>query len=276
MLIDFHTHVFPDKIAQSTISLLANNSGTHAYTDGTAEGLIKEMVRADADVCVTLPVLTKPSQFESITRFVVQLNEKYKSQKRRLISFGGLHPDCDNIKEKIKFLKDNGIKGIKIHPDYQGTFIDDDKYYKIISTAKDYDMIVVTHAGVDYGYKDSPVRCTPELVKKIYKRVPYNKLVLAHYGGHKEWQEVSDLLCDLDCYFDTAFTLHEIDEKTFTEILNKHGADKILFATDCPWRGIKEDRETLLSYNLSEETLNSIFYKNALKLLGLENEYERK
>ena len=74
MLIDFHTHVFPDKIAESTISFLAKNSGTRAYTDGTAEGLIKEMERAEADVCVTLPVLTKASQFDSISRFAIQIN----------------------------------------------------------------------------------------------------------------------------------------------------------------------------------------------------------
>lgn len=276
MLIDFHTHVFPDKIAESTISFLAKNSGTRAYTDGTAEGLIKEMERAEADVCVTLPVLTKASQFDSISRFAIQLNEKYKNQKKRLISFGGLHPDCDHIKEKIKFLKENGIKGIKIHPDYQGTFIDDEKYYKIVSAAKDYDMIVVTHAGVDYGYKDCPVRCPPDLVKKLYKRVPYNKLVLAHYGGHKEWKEVSEELCDVDCYFDTAFTFHEIEKDRFIEILNKRGADKVLFATDCPWRGIKEDKELLLSYNLDKNVLDAIFYKNASKLLDLEIEYENK
>ena len=78
-----------------------------------------------------------------------------------------------------------------------------------------------------------------------------------------------ELLSDFDVYFDTAFTLHEIDEKLFKKILLSHGEDKILFATDCPWRDIKEDVETFKSYNLPKETEDKILYKNALKLLGI-------
>ena len=273
MLIDFHTHIFPDKIAKSTIELLEKNSDTHAYTDGTDLGLVKEMERGNADICITLHVLTKPSQFDSVAHYAMAINEKYKNAKRRLISFGGIHPACDNIKEKMRYLRDNGFKGVKIHPDYQRTFINDEGYLQIISAAKDNDMIVVTHAGVDYGYLDAPVRCTPLLSSEVMKKIPYSKFVLGHYGAHQEWGDVLKLLCDFDCYFDTAFTFHEIQKDLFIKIMEKHGADKILFATDCPWRDIKEDYETLSSYNLKQEDFEKITYKNALKLLNLEKEY---
>ena len=65
MIIDFHTHVFPDKIAQSTISALQSNSGTTPNTNGTVQGMLDAMARANSDICVTLPVLTKASQFDS-------------------------------------------------------------------------------------------------------------------------------------------------------------------------------------------------------------------
>ncbi len=273
MLIDFHTHVFPDKIAQSTVTALQSNSGTPAFTDGTVNGLVNEMQRGGADICVTLPVLTKPTQFDSVTRFILEINEKFEKESKRLISFGGMHPDCDNIRDKMKFLKENGVKGVKIHPDYQRTYIDDEKYYEILCAAKDYDMIVVTHAGVDYGYKNEPVRCSPELTEKVLKRINYDKIVLAHYGAHLQWDGVLDRLADFGCYFDTAFTFHEIKRERFIAILNKHGADRILFATDCPWRGIKEDKEIFASYDLSKEVYDKIFYKNALKLLNLEEDY---
>lgn len=273
MLIDFHTHVFPDKIARSTISLLEKNSESRANTDGTTEGLILEMEKSSADLCVTLPVLTKPSQFDSVAKFAEIVNEKYKKEPKRLLSFAGIHPSCCEIKSKMRYLKDIGIKGVKIHPDYQETFIDDDGYYKILSAAKDYDMIVVTHAGVDNGYKNCPVRCTPQMIKKLYSKVPYEKFILAHYGGHNMWQEVYDEICDLNCYFDTAFTFHEIEADLFKKILDKHGYDKVLFATDCPWRSIKEDKEIFLSYHLDKEVNDAILYKNALKLLKAENDY---
>lgn len=269
MIIDFHSHVFPDKIASRTILALANSSNNTPYTDGTVDGLIKAMERSNTDICIALPVLTKASQFDSITNFAIELNERFKSEKRKIISFGGIHPDCDDVYEKLQYLKDNGIKGIKIHPDYQDTYIDDERYIKIIQCAKELDLIVVTHSGVDDGYLNLPVKCTPERVKKVIEKVGHKKLVLGHYGAHKQWANVLEILCGLDVYFDTAFTFHEIDEFTFKNILQKHGEDKILFATDCPWRDIKDDLSILKSYSLDKKTEEKILYKNALKLLNL-------
>ena len=269
MIIDFHTHVFPDKIAESTISALAGNSGSHPFSDGTVNGLVDAMKKASADVCVSLPVLTKATQFDSVLKFAISVNEVFKDKSKRIISFAGMHPDCDDIDQKMQDIKGAGIKGVKIHPDYQRTYIDDDKYYEILSCAKKYDLIVVTHSGVDDGYKDYPVMCPPERVLKIIDDVKHDKFVLAHFGAHRQWKEVLSDLCGKNVYFDTAFTLNDIDEKLFIDIVNKHGDDKILFATDSPWRDIKEDSLILKSFNLSQETKDKIFYKNALKLLGI-------
>ena len=269
MVIDFHSHVFPDKIAGNTIAALAQSSGTSPNTDGTVKGLMDAMRRANADICVTLPVLTKPTQFDSVAKFACGINETFSTQNRKLISFGGIHPKCENIPEKMKLLKDFGIKGVKIHPDYQQTYIDDIRYIEILKCAKEYDMIVVTHAGVDDGFLGHPVMCPPERVLKVIKEVNHDKFVLAHYGGHKQWDLVLDLLAGENVYFDTAFTFHEIEEKTFKNILLKHGEDKILFATDCPWRDIKDDLSIFSSYNLNDETKEKILYKNAMKLLGI-------
>ena len=170
----------------------------------------------------------------------------------------------------MKFLKDNGIKGVKIHPDYQDTFIDDEGYIEILKCAKDLDMIVVTHAGVDDGYVGEPVKCPPELCKKVIEKVNHNKFVLGHYGGHKQWENVLELLCDLDVYFDTAFTLHEISEELFKKILNRHGEDKILFATDFPWSTPDAETKLIESTPLTDDEKRAIYYYNAAELLNLE------
>ena len=269
MLIDFHSHVFPDKIAQSTISALEKNSNGKAHTDGTVDGLLKAMDRANCDICVTLPVLTKPTQFESVAKFVIEINKRFAFEDKKIISFAGMHPKCEDISGKMKFLKENGIKGVKIHPDYQETYVDDDGYFEILKCAKELDMIVVTHSGVDDGYEGCPVRCTPDRVLKLINEVNHDKFVLGHFGAHKMWEETLEKLAGKNVYFDTAFTLHEIDEELFKKIVFKHGEDKILFATDCPWRDIVDDFNILNSYDLARETLDKIFYKNALKLLGI-------
>ena len=269
MIIDFHTHIFPDKIANSTISALASNSGNKPNTDGTVNGMIEALKRANADIAVALPVLTKASQFESVLNFACMVNEQFKNEQRKIISFAGMHPDCDDVDEKMQKIKTLGIKGIKIHPDYQATFIDDPKYVDIIKCAKKYDLIVVTHAGIDDGYVGQPVRCPVDRAIKVIEEVDYDKFVLAHFGAHKLWNEVFEKIAGKNVLFDTAFTTSEVDKDLCVNIINKHGSDKILFATDCPWFDIKKGVELLLSFGLKQDDIVNILYKNALKLLNL-------
>ena len=269
MIIDFHTHIFPDKIASKTIEMLSSKGGIPAYSDGSLYGLIQRLKTAGVERSIALPVLTSPTQFESVLRFTTMVNQGYAVGEHGVLSFAGVHPLCDDIADKMKRIKECGFKGIKIHPDYQNTFIDDKGYIEILKCAKKYDLIVVTHSGVDDGYKGEPVKCTPDRVLKVIEEVGHDKFVLAHYGSHLMWEEVLDKLAGKNVYFDTAFTFHEISGSLFKAIIYKHGADKVLFATDCPWRDIKDDVAILKSYNLDKETEDKIFYKNALKLLGI-------
>ena len=270
MVIDFHTHIFPEKIAKSTIDALQKRSNGVGYTDGTDAGLLLNMENAGVDIAVSLPVLTKPTQFESVTNFAISINEKYKNSSRRIISFAGMHPECEEIPKKMRFLKDNGFLGVKIHPDYQNSFINHEGYISILNEAKENDLIVVTHAGVDDGYKGEPVKCPPQLCAEVIKKTNHKKFVLGHYGAHRQWNDALDLLCDLDVYFDTAFTVRTIDEELFKKILYRLGEDNVLFATDCPWRDMKQDLQTVKSFNLGKEIEDKILYKNALKLLKLD------
>lgn len=269
MIIDFHTHIFPDKIAQKTIEYLSKKGGVPPFSCGTEAGLTERMREASVDISVTLPVITNPSQFDSVNRFASAINEKYKASQRRLISFAGIHPDCDNIEDKMKFISNSGFLGVKIHPDYQETYINDERYIKILECARERDLIVVTHSGVDVAYPDMPAKCTPSLVKEVIKKVPGTKLVLAHLGASEMAEEVYDLLCGEDVYFDTAYVLRFTDAYTFKRIVKKHGEDKILFATDSPWSSIKGDLDILRSFDLPAKTLEKILYKNAKSLLGL-------
>ena len=90
MIIDFHTHMFPDKIAKGTIDFLAGVCKIKPYTDGTYEGLKKETLSSGVDLSVALPIVTKPSQFETINTFASHY------QERPVLSFGSIHPDCED------------------------------------------------------------------------------------------------------------------------------------------------------------------------------------
>lgn len=269
MIIDFHTHIFPDKIAQKTIDLLAQKANVSPSTNGSTAGLLQAMERGGADIAVNLPVLTNPLQFESVNRFAKETNERFAGADRQIISFAGIHPACEDIEGKMTWIRENGFRGVKLHPDYQETFITDAGYVRIMECARDLDLIVVTHAGVDAGYSGCPVRCAPSLAKELIQKVPYSKFVLAHYGGNELFGEVYDLLCDEDVYFDTSYVLRYIGEETFKKILSRHGEDRILFGSDTPWSDIRKDVEIIQSFALNQQTEEKIFCGNAKKLLGI-------
>ncbi len=269
MVIDFHTHIFPEKIALKTIRSLEERSGDTASTDGTVNGLLSHMEASGVTLSVALPVLTKPTQFESVFSFAKSVNETYFNNNSGILSFAGIHPDCEDIDKKMLEIKKAGFKGVKIHPDYQAKFFDDKGYIQILNSANEYDLIVVTHAGVDDGYKDQPVRCTVPLIKKVLKEVKPKKLVLGHFGAHRLWNDVYNELAGENVFFDTAVTLHRIDKQLFLDIVKKHGSEKVLFATDCPWANMSKFLDLFSSFPLSENEKENILYKNALKLLDL-------
>lgn len=269
MIIDFHTHVFPDKIARRTVDLLAAKADIPPFSDGTVDGLLARMEEGGVDVAVNLPVLTNPSQFDSVNRFARELNLRFAGKGRGIVSFAGIHPACDGIEEKMAWIKENGFLGVKIHPDYQETFISDEGYVRILRAAKELDLIVVTHSGVDGGYKGRPVRCTPSLIRVLLEKVQHSKLVLAHLGANEMSREVLDLICGEDVYLDTAYVLRFIGKERFLEIVEKHGRDKILFATDSPWSDPQIDTKLLRSFVSDPQTLAMIFSENAQKLLHL-------
>ena len=268
MIIDVHAHVFPPKIAGATLDALSRASGNLPSSDGTLDGLARACTQADVDVAVNMPVLTKPSQFDSANRFAAEINSRFCG--RGVTSFAGIHPLCEDVEGKVKEICERGFLGIKIHPDYQGTFIDDDAYYAVLKHAKDRGLVVLTHAGVDMGFPGAPVRCTPERVLALLNRLGgYDRLVLAHLGGSQMADEVIDRLCGQNVMFDTSFDLANVPAEKFKKIVELHGADRILFGTDSPWRAAAELVLRLKGFGLSEEEEGKILGENARRLLNL-------
>ena len=273
MIIDFHTHIFPDKIASKTIESLGAIAGVRAATDGTLQGLLSSMEIAGIEKSVIMPVCTKPEQFEKINNFAKKINDTYEG---KLISFGGIHPDCENPKEKLKHIKSLGIPGIKIHPDYQRVMIDDVRFMRIIEHANELGLMILTHAGIDIGLPE-PVHCPPEKMRKVLDTLKPQKMILAHMGGWKQWKEVYECLAGENIYLDTAFMFgvwdasmedrDYIGKEMFMKIIQKHGTDKILFATDSPWSNAVKGIDYIRKLPINEKEKSMILGSNALALL---------
>ena len=263
MIIDFHTHIFPDKIAPKTIAALENVSGIQAATDGTLNGLLLSMEQAGVTMSVIQPVVTKPAQFETVNHFAADINHIYAG---KLLSFGGIHPDAGNYKEQLDQIKALGLPGIKLHPDYQGVMIDDVRYMNIIEYADALDLIILTHAGIDIGLPQ-PVHCPPDRVRRVLDTLKPARMVLAHYGGWKQWDQAAEYLAGEHVWFDTSFTFDYIAQEQFLTLLRLHGTDKILFATDSPWSSVAGAIRYIRSLPLTPAEQDAILYRNAEQLL---------
>ena len=264
MIIDFHTHIFPDAMAEKTIRKMELTGNVKAFTKGNLSELKRTMKENSIDISVVLPVVTRPSQFDTINQYAAKINDK-----EGVLSFGGIHPDSEDYKEKLKRIKSLGLKGIKLHPDYQTTFVDDLRMIRIIRYAVELDLIVVLHAGLDIGLPD-PIHCPPQRAANMLSMVEKEKakIILAHTGGYDQWDEVEEYLVGKNVWLDTSYSLNKLSAEQFTRIVRNHGADRVLFATDSPWGDQRETVDWIRGMELTEEELERIFWKNGAELLG--------
>lgn len=262
MIIDMHTHIFPEKIASRTIAHLGGIIQVDPHTNGMVDGLTASMKEAGIDLSVILPVVTKPSQFESINRFAMQFRGK------PLYSLGGIHPASENYKEELRQLKEMGFIGIKFHPDYQEMYFNDIRMKHVIDYASQLGFIIVTHAGND-PLSPENVHGTPKMIREVLRDVQPEKMVLAHMGGNDLLDDIEEYILGENVYLDTGYVLDHIPEERMLRMFRSHSVDKILFATDSPWAGQKEYVEYMKRMKLTEEEREKIFWKNAADLLKI-------
>lgn len=261
-VIDIHTHIFPDDLAERALKQLTSRSGEKAYTDGTAAGLEESMRKYGVERSVTLPVSTRPGQTPSINAYVIS------HPSPRLIHFGTLHPDYENLDQEIEKLVRHGIKGVKFHPDYQNFFVDEERMFPIYERVADAGLIALFHAGLDIGLPD-PIHAPPERLARVLDRVPNLTVIAAHFGGFQMWNEVERHLIGRDVWLETSFTLAWLPREDFVRMARRHGIQRVLFGTDSPWADQGEEIQRLLHSGLSPAELQAVFHDNAVRILKL-------
>ncbi len=281
MIIDFHTHTFPEKISARVMEQLSAKSKTKYFTDGSAAALVESTKKSGITYSINQPVMTSVEQVEKVNSSLIKQAEELRANG--VLTFGGMHPDYENYKAELKRLKDNGIKGIKIHPAYQSVDLDDIRFLRIIDCASELGLVVITHAGVDVGIYDHNYASVKHVLHVIDEVHP-EKFVLAHMGGWGCWDEVERDIAGAPVWFDTAFSIgkitpaenrdaepirsYNLTDEEFVRLTRKHGADKVLFGTDSPWEDQEDYVKRVSDMPLTEEEKQMIFADNAEKLLG--------
>jgi len=269
MIIDFHAHIFPEKIAEKTLGILSEKAGIIPDTNGTADGLRRSMKETGVSYSVNLPAITKPSQFESTNRFAAEVNGI-----DGIISFGGLHPECDCLEDRVDEIAALGLPGIKLHPDYQGCFVDDERYVRVIRRAVERGLLVTLHAGLDNAFPEL-THCTPDrsahMLDLVYgtDEPKEPRIIFAHMGGRKFYDGVVKHLSHRRVFYDLSYILGETEPETVISTVRAHGAELVLFGTDTPWSSQKEDIRRMEALPFTSREMDLIMGENAAALLGV-------
>jgi len=263
--IDFHTHIFPDKIAKQAIDALAAESGHYQpRTDGTLQGLLDSMKRANIAASLVANIATKPAQMVPILEFCKQIKS---DTIHPLISF---HPSNDTYEVEDIFGQAHreGIRGVKLHPMYQGFFIDDKYMYGFYELMASFGFFVMFHSGFDIAFPNN-TQADVERIRKVANWFKDLIIVCTHVGGWKQWDRIS---CFHDCanvYTETSMTLSEVSDEEFVRLIEQFGEDRILFGSDSPWTDQKEMLERTMQLKLADRVKEKMLYENAAVLLGL-------
>jgi predicted TIM-barrel fold metal-dependent hydrolase len=276
MLIDCHTHAFVDKIADKAVNQLINYYQIPTNFGGRLRDLLTAANEATLDALVLLVAATRPEQVKPANDWILDIAATPAEQLRdtfhlpripRIIPFGTYHPEDPNWQTEIHRLKAAGIKGLKLHPEFQGIDLANpalNTFFEEVAA----DFVIMIHVG---DPKVSPDNLsTPRKIRQIVRNFPQLRLIAAHLGGYCFWEEVPTELAGANVYFDTSSTLSYIDPALLRRIVAKHGVAKILFGSDYPLTSPRRELRFFEDCDwLTSEEKDLILGKNCRQLLGL-------
>lgn len=263
MLIDFHTHAFPERIAARAVGKLSYEAGgLEPQTDGTLASLKEEMAKDGVDISVVHSIATSPKQQHNVNDYAMEMN-----RDPAIVAFGSVHPDAPDALEELERIAAAGLKGVKLHPEYQGFYADDEKMKPIYQTISRLGLVTMFHAGQDYGFAP-PYHAMPEHLLRALKWFD-SPVVAAHWGGFGCSMEVLEKLCGSNLWFDLSFGYCSMPKSIAQAIVDRHTPDRLLFASDMPWHRPAWERRLIHSLDLGDGDREKIFFRNAQGLLSL-------
>lgn len=272
MKIDVHTHTFPDSLAKRALDSLIDRAQRRILPigDATMGDLVAQLDRDGMDRAVLCPIATRPDLFWGILKEALKIRdgEYGESIARHLIPFASVHPADEHRYTRLEEIRRKGIRGIKLHPFYQGFVLDDPDVLEFFHCCRDLDLVVQCHCGWDIGFPYSP-DCDPPRILNVMRGVPGLKFIAAHLGGCTPDDRFSEELVESDIYLDTSILTMNFSLPNVRHMMKNHPKDHLLFATDWPWLSFSDGIQFIQSFSFTPEEEQMILGGNAEKLLSL-------
>lgn len=262
---DTHVHFFPDHLAPKAMAQLVSTCGLTPCTDGTYDDTIQKLNDWSIQGAIALHIATTPHQQNSVNNFAAE------RQSDRLVCFGSVHPDAPDALSELDRIVALGLKGIKLHPDYQHFIVEDPRVFPVYNKIQELGLPLVFHAGMD-PVSPNCVHCTPEGLSKVAAAFPKLRIVAAHMGGAYMQIEAEKHLADTpNIHFDTAVMHEFLDPESFAHMVSVFGADRIFYATDLPWSSAPQIISIIEDAQLSDLDKSKIYFENAQAFFNLTN-----
>jgi predicted TIM-barrel fold metal-dependent hydrolase len=257
-IIDGHCHVWPDAIAKRALAV--PQAELRRFGDGKVSTLLRTMDAANIDRAVCLAVANTPDRVEAANRFAASLDPA------RLIGFGSIHPAL-GIDENLESLRRHGLLGVKVHPLFQGYSLDDARLLALLEQMQG-EFIVVAHVGKG---GEGAERCTPQMLHDLARALPGLELVACHFGGYQLLDEAEATVIGLpNIYVDTSWPpgIGSVDAFRVRALIERHGAERVLFASDWPMADPGADIAAIRALGLAQHHTEAILGGNLERLLA--------
>jgi uncharacterized protein len=263
LIIDFHTHIYPEGVAAKILPAAKKKLNVEVPGTGSPQDLRRFMKDSDIARSVILPLAKGKSDASALNDWILSVSGE------GLVPFGAVHPFMENLEEELDRLVSRGVRGVKMMPLLQEVFPDDprcERFYEALIARK---MILLTHAGRD-PLDRQEVFGTPKRFANAIESYPDLILVLAHLGGLGMWDDVRRYLlpANRNVYFDTAYVSFYMNRQDMAEMIREIGPDRIVFGSDYPWEEPGRAAKIITDLGLSEEERDALLWQNAVKLIG--------
>ncbi len=260
-VIDFHVHLFPDNLAERAMAELSQRAGYPSFLDGTERQLLRSMQWAGIQKAVIQPVATRPQQVSGINKWAHALRSE------KVEPFAAAFPCSPDWQRDLEEIVRLGFLGVKLHPDYQGFFVDDKALFPFYEQAFKHKLYILFHAGVDIGLPP-PVHCTPQRLRTVVEEFGGQRIIAAHLGGWDMWDQVAEYLVGLPLFLDTSLSVSYLGRTRVRDLIRAHGPHRVLFGTDSPWAPQLSSLGQVRALGLDAQELEAILCGNAEKILA--------
>jgi len=282
MVIDFHTHIFPQYFREKRDGFFPQEPAFEALYRSAISRLAsrEELLQTMEEQGIQRSVIfgfpwERAEHFQRHNDYIIESVQRHPDKLSGFCCFSPLSPHAPS---EVKRCLDAGLAGIGELAVYPSGFSRDiiRNLYEVMEICAEFNVPVLFHTNEPVGHVypgKTPVRLSE--IYDLLKQHPSNKIVLAHWGGGLFFyslmkKEVRDVLKNV--WFDTAASPYLYIPEVYRIAGELLGFEKILFGSDYPL--LKPDKyfREMAEAGMSSEALGMVKGENAARLLGLAHE----